>query len=344
MSRFLAVLGASCLVYCLASPALFASCVAGPPLDVATMNASGASETLYPCAIAPGSCSNPGNEPNLAFWNTALLASGDLEDELVVILPGGSQDPTNVTWLGKASGFAGYRTLVLAYEGSVLGACDNFLGADADTCFEEVREEAVTGSITPSLAGVDDVAPEDSLEARLVDMLTEMDALHPADGWGAYLNAGVPDYGSIIVAGYSLGSGHAVYWAKAQACAGVVTISGPTDAYCDGDTSGDAAGYRRFVERLGCNYQMGAWLETGAHATPGDHRYASFHYREADHIRLDRNLRAWKASGVPGNQRSHVFLDVTDGYDFATQTPWPLWTADQHPHYMNLFCAAGGDL
>ena len=78
------------------------NCVNGPPVDATTGNNDLDDITIYACNISSdaANCDNPGGQPHRVFWNAALMASGTLEDELVLILPGNGQDPLNVESMG----------------------------------------------------------------------------------------------------------------------------------------------------------------------------------------------------------------------------------------------------
>lgn len=380
-SRLVGALLATAAILTAGAAAAQSNCVAGPPIDEATMNADGTALSRFACNITSdaANCDNPGNQPHRVFWNHDLLASGDLEDELVVILPGSGQDPTNVEWMGKAAAYAGYRTVILAYEGDTLGAaCGGQTGRAHSDCTAGFREDVLLG--TPAApVGVTDVHRANSIELRLLDLLADMDANYPADGWDAYFTGSDLHHDQIVVSGYSLGSGHASYWAKLERFAGVVTISGPTDHSCV-DFPYDRGLHPGLFYPLGCTNALDAWIrDDDSVATPGTVRYGAFHAHEATFDKLDGITRAWDHFGLPRLPGRALTLDVTDAYDFGTQSPWPLTTAAHRfsfktpvpascsahqaaaadgclerdatsslplvfPLYQNLYCAAGGDL
>jgi hypothetical protein len=360
------------------------NCVNGPPVDEAAMNADSTALDVFACAITsmPANCDNPGNQPHKIFWNHVLLASGDVEDELVVILPGEGQDPRNVEWLGKAAAYAGYRTIVLAYEGDALStACGSSVGTAYNDCTQGFRTDVILGTpVAP--AGVTDIHRANSAELRLLDLLAYLHTTYPVNGWDQYFGGATLQHDKIIISGYSLGSGHAAFWAKLARFAGVVTLSGPTDSSCS-EFPHDRMLHPGLFYPLGCTNTLAAWIRTENPSTPGTVRYGAFHAQEATFDKLDAITRAWDNFGLPRLPGTHLVLDVTDGYNFATRQPWPLSKGEHrysfntpvpgacsghqataadgclarnqpgspgsglplvYPLYMNLYCAAGGDL
>ena len=353
-------------------------CVNGPPIDETALNASLSNLSLSPCNLTTDpNCDNPGGQSHEVFWNNSLLGAGDLEDELVVLLPGSRQNPSNLTWIGKASAYAGYRTVILAYEGDRLEDVANNCSTDYSTCVREFRRDVILGNPVPSAAT--DIHPANSVEQRLLDVLDRLHTLNPADGWDTYRTGANLNHNEIIVSGFSLGSGHASFWAKIEQFAGVVTISGPTDSECV-DFPYDRSLHPGLYYPLGCTNTLAAWIRANNHDTPGSDRYGIFHRDEALFGKLDVLIRAWDSFGLPRLPGNHLVMDFTDAYDFTTQQPWPL-TAEGHrfsfnssyagscsahqaaaadrcleidpgnsslplvfPMYMNLYCAAGDDL
>lgn len=373
-------LGASMYTFAVRAAVAASNCTLGPPADIAALSAALSFLAIDPCTVSTdaANCANPGNDSNTALWNSTLQASGDLNDELVVFLPGGGQNPANLGWFGQAAAFAGYRTIGLAYEGDSLeNACGSLSGDAHSECVRLFRRDVILG--TPSApAGVTDVHRANSAEQRLLDALAHLDTTYPNDGWDQYSNGATPEYDKIIIAGYSLGSGHAAFWARIEAFAGAVTLSGPTDSSCV-PFSFDRNLHPGLFYPLGCTVAMARWIRDEAPATPGTRRYGAFHAAEATFGKLDAIIRAWDNFGLPRPPGEHLTLDVTGGYDFASRTPWPL-AGDEHrfsfntevpqncsghqaaaadscleidagsglpqvfPLYMQMFCGAGRDL
>jgi hypothetical protein len=120
----------------------------------------------------------------------------------------------------------------------------------------------------------------------LLDLLANLDATHPGDGWGQYLNgAAALNHNKIIISGYSLGSGHAAFWASLERFAGVVTISGPTDSSCV-QFPLDRTLHPGLFYPLGCTNTLADWIRENP-ATPGTLRYGAFHAQEAVFPKLD---------------------------------------------------------
>jgi hypothetical protein len=233
------------------------------------------------------------------------------------------------------------------------------------------------GTPTPT-AGVTDVHRANSVELRLLDLLADLDAANPGDGWDAYFSGSDLEFDDIIIGGYSLGSGHATFWARIERFSGVMSLSGPTDYYC-GDFPHDRSLHPGLFYPLGCTNILAGWIQDETHDTPGADRYAAFHAEEAFLYKLDGLTRVWDHFGIPRLPGPHLAVDVTGVFDFSAGTPWPV-SGPEHrfsfgpplpagcsgheaaavdtcleldassnlplafPLYMHLFCAAGDDL
>ena len=185
------------------------NCIAGPPATAALGAADLTDQLVDPCAISsdPANCDNPGGQSHLVIWNDMLLSSGDLEDELVVFLPGNGQTPTNLEWIARAASYAGYRTVSIAYEGDTMGvACVGETGQAFSTCMRKFRRDALLGDATPT-AGVTAILPANSVEQRLLDLLGDLDSNNPGDGWDAYFSGSDLEFDDIIIGAIRWGRG-----------------------------------------------------------------------------------------------------------------------------------------
>jgi hypothetical protein len=173
----------------------------------------------------------------------------------------------------------------------------------------------------------------DSIEQRLIDLLNHLITTEPASGWDAYLDGtgpmAIPVWSSIIVSGFSQGSGHAAYLAKDHLVKGVVTFAGPADPP-NAKTDPTPA--------------IANWIANGPHATPGDHRYGEIHVAEGlDFDKPANTLMAWNAFGIPGCAP----YDVTRT---SALRPWPyqgpehrFWINYRYPDGCSAHNATGAD-
>lgn len=360
---------------------VYSSCDIGPPGF--NGNPSGfrpfLAQSLFACdpliTSDPVNCSNPGGEPHRVYVDADLEASGDLHAELVVVLPGSGQDPANTDAILKSSAYAGYRTIGLAFEGlSLNAACGSSFGAAYSTCTDDFRSEVVYGGVF--------INPVNSIEQRLLDLLQYLDNAFPAGGWDDYYTGavyGYPaqlNYDNIVIAGYSLGSGHAAYWAKDHTFYGVVTAAGPSDHYSFFMFHFDPV---LMTFTFTQHHRLADWI-LGSHAT-GSNRYAMYHVGEGSD-KGDLLSKAWDSFGIPTNP-SGVPLDVTEAWDGVSPIlAWPYTGSEQRfsintsyiepdcnahlatgadacvaddfdivanlpsivPVYMHMFCSAGNDL
>lgn len=200
---------------------------------------------------------------------------------LVVFLPGQGRRPKCCLDFLTEAASLGFHAIGLTYDNAVaVGA--RCLGRPA--CYGEIRRNLFDGA-TPGRFSA--VPPRDTIEHRLVSLLSYLNALYPTGGWAPYLpsSSSVPDYARIVLAGHSDGGGEAAFIASVRAVKGVVVFSGPLDA----DSQDVAAPWLSAV-RLG-------------RATPAGRFYAFEHTGDpyAAPIRAD-----WTAMGLDG-------LDATGG-------------------------------
>jgi hypothetical protein len=151
----------------------------------------------------------------------AVAASG----RLFVMLPGTSGVPTVYEDVVRRGAQRGYHAIGLTYpnDDAVSVLCPGTGPAD---CAGAVRREVITGADASPLVAVD---PANSIDGRLLALLTYLSANFPAEGWGRYLVNGAVDWSLITVAGHSQGAGHAGFIAKLRDVNRVVMFSGPGD-------------------------------------------------------------------------------------------------------------------
>ena len=310
-------------------------CASGPPgLLGNPVGPISAAEFLVsetdPCTISssPSQCVNAAKLKHRVAVSKSLSSTGKLRRKLVVVLPGSGRNPANVSIWQNSAAYAGYRTIGITYSGSSLDdACpsvERTLNFEEETqygkCVEQFRSAVLYGGVVPdhgkpNSGQVLDAA--NSIELRLLDLLNHLSRTDPAGGWDQYLNrsnSGAVQlaYAKIIVAGYSLGSGHAARWATDARFAGVVTLAGPTDSSLRYVPSNDP---RKLSVPI---VVLAPWIR-GSHATPGERRAALVHLGEGQD-KLDVLGQVWDRFGLAGKAP----LDLTQAWNPKPgRLPWP---------------------
>jgi hypothetical protein len=157
----------------------------------------------------------------------------------------------------------GLHAINLRYFSAGGVVADVCRGVADQACAENLRAEQLTGENVSAQFAVNRT---NSIENRLVSLLSHLDQRFPDSGWGAYLEAGVPAWSRIVVAGHSQGTNVAAFLAREYRVARVAMFAGPTE-------SGNAAGRQPVA-------QPSAWL-LGPHATPSDRYFAFGHSLDA---------------------------------------------------------------
>jgi hypothetical protein len=255
----------------------FKSCLAALMLLVGFSGhaALAAGRVVY---TVPANDTDPGIQrflgPNWILYNPPLKTTADL----LVYLAGTSRGPSArppfralQSFLGAAAD-QGYRVIALEYNNypAELQIC----ARNPDpACAADFREKRIFGDNATAL--IDDT-PAESIVNRLTKLIEYLDRTHPDEGWGAYLDNGMPRWSRIAVAGHSQGAGMAAFLAKRVALARVVLLSGPSDFTVPGRV-------------------LAPWISSPG-ATPPDRWYAMYHQQE----RLAPVLqRACAALGIP---------------------------------------------
>jgi hypothetical protein len=127
--------------------------------------------------------------------------------------------------------YAGYRLIVLGWpnDGVTQEVCRH---ATDRTCYDALRRERLYGEDASDLA---EVAPNDSIVGRLVTLLRYLDAEHPDEGWGGYLDGAEVRWDRVIGAGWSEGGTMIAYLGKEHALAGELLLAPGLDLYSNPD-------------------------------------------------------------------------------------------------------------
>lgn len=134
--------------------------------------------------------------------------------ELVVHLPGLTNEPGNQVKLLETAAYAGFRAIGLVWRNGTLVSSDCTTAVDFNACLSDTRTERGFGS------------DAESIQSELTTLLNSLHADYPLDGWGDFLSGGLPAWGKIILSGYSEGGNQAAFMAKQVRFNSVVLISG----------------------------------------------------------------------------------------------------------------------
>ena len=159
------------------------------------------------------------DDPSLVFDTQAPPGA-----PLVVFFPGTDGTPERShDFLSVVAG-QGYRVIGLEYDDTpaVSQTCPKDPDPDCSTTFRRMR---VYGD---GQARVDN-PPAEAIVVRLSMLLQALDARHPGEGWGQYLDGDRPRWDRIVVSGLSQGAGMAAFIAKKHEVARVVLFSSPWD-------------------------------------------------------------------------------------------------------------------
>jgi hypothetical protein len=172
---------------------------------------------VAPSATDPG-LSGP-NDMNLAVRGPRSSWNG----LLVVFLAGSGGKPQCCRGFLDEAASLGFHAVGLTYDNTVaVGTrCLNDLA-----CYGAVRLDVFDGADPSAPTGV---TMENGVAHRLVALLSTLARDHPADGWGAFLSHGRPNYRSIVWAGHSQGGGEAAFIGTIRAVRGVISLSSPPD-------------------------------------------------------------------------------------------------------------------
>ncbi len=143
----------------------------------------------------------------LADHYAYLNPGARLRQQLLIFFPGSCAPPSPYRSFLREAANDGYHAIGLSYPNcpEVNATCFAQMPIDPD-CHEKMRTERLDGSdATPLIA----VAPANAILNRIVKLLEFLEANHPGNGWGAFLDGGAPRWSSIAVAGHSQGAGHA---------------------------------------------------------------------------------------------------------------------------------------
>lgn len=161
------------------------------------------------------------NANNVVMSNLSTPFSG----KLVVFLPGSNGAPGGYRSVLAAATRLGHRAIGLTYVNNF--TIDQLCAADSDVnCDLKARTEIITGRDTSMLVAVDRT---NSIENRLIALLSYLIVQQPDRGWDRFLLSGQLQWDRIIISGHSQGGGHAALIAKLNRVRRVAMFAAPAD-------------------------------------------------------------------------------------------------------------------
>lgn len=147
---------------------------------------------------------------------------------LSVFYPGTGSSPCEVGAILQQGATRGYHVIGLSYPNAeaVNTVCNQGAARNDTSCFENMRNEVVTGSQVSPYVSVD---TNNSIEGRLLSLLQYLKSTYPSEGWDTFLTGGTINWANVYVGGHSQGSGHAAYQGKIRAVGRVSIYSGVSD-------------------------------------------------------------------------------------------------------------------
>jgi dienelactone hydrolase len=230
------------------------------------------------------------NEPNYVTYRRDVGAGAPV----TVFLPGTEGQPRNARMLLDVVADQGFRVIGLEYNDtpSVIEVCGRRLSSD---CSESFRARRIFGS--GGNVDIDD-RPWESIANRLASLLTYLNE-HDSKAWGGYLVDGKPDWGHLVVSGFSQGAGMAAYIAKTEKLRRVVLFSGPGDS-------------------TGPSHQPVPWLYRSG-ATPPSRWFAEYHRHERNSAVI---ANAYRVLEIPDSNVLVFDLGFPEGFGIYRLDPF----------------------
>jgi pimeloyl-ACP methyl ester carboxylesterase len=233
------------------------------------------------------------NHPHRIFLDAAATPRG----QLLVFLPGTGATTADQDEFGRTAAGLGYHVAYLMYPNDVAAAvCQD---DEDEGSFEKFRREIIAGGEFDARVKVNRA---DSIENRLLRLITWLAANRAAEGWRQFLADDGVAWSKVVLAGHSQGGGHAQLLAKDHAVARVVVLGSPKD----------------YSFRHG---RPAAWY--GGGATPATRMFAFVHEQDTQAITYEQQLENLRASGlttvadtdglVPPYEHAHVLTTNQPG-------------------------------
>ncbi len=224
-------------------------------------------DPVQPLSVAPSATDasiDDHGQHHLVYLDPGVGHAG----KLFVFLAGSGGAPQFYQRVCQVAAARGYHALGLSYPNAESINEDICAGSPDPDCQEKVRLETLDGTDRTPLV---DVNPANSIENRLLQLLTYLARERPGEGWDAFLSAGQLRWDRIAVAGHSQGGGHAAMIGKVHAVQRVAMFSATEPA---------------------------PWT-TEPLATPPDRFYGFAHQLEESVAAITRSWRNLQIPGMP---------------------------------------------
>ena len=168
-------------------------------------------------------------ERNLYHFIAAPLLNDSI-NSLYVNLPGSGGLPEQYQIISKHAATLGYHVINLAYPN--WPAVRTLIQDQSDIDLpEKIRRERLYGEDQTDFI---QVTPHDSIENRIIKLLSYNHKNHPEEQWDQFLESdNTLRWDKIVVGGHSQGAGHAAYLAKQHVLKGIIMFAGPGDSIKD---------------------------------------------------------------------------------------------------------------
>ncbi len=216
-------------------------------------------------------------DPNISQYNNVhticvpgLSPSGH---DLFVFLPGTDGAPIVYTNIVQEAARQGFYAVGLMYVNG--DAVNNLCALQTDsTCHENVRLEVFDGTNRTALV---DVSRTDSIDNRLIKLLTYLDAQYPSFDWAQFLDgSGGVRWSNVTIAGHSQGGGHAAMIGKVRPVKRVMMFAS-MDWYFTGNRPAD-------------------WVSSPGMTKP--ERYFGFGHYDDELVSSNRLVAFWEELGL----------------------------------------------
>lgn len=208
------------------------------------------------------------NDPHSVYYDPAPKKRG----ELLVFIPGTNGKTLGTKLFCRLAVDLGYHVISLMYPDDKSATAVKS-SSDKDA-FEKFRKEIIYGGdLSPAI----EVNRANSIENRLIKLLSYLDKQNPDRKWGQFLNStGGLKYEKITFSGQSQGGGHATLIAMDHKVARVLMFSSPKDY----------------------STEPAAWYKVGA--TPAGRFFAFVHEQDRQGCNYVQQLEILKKLGMTG--------------------------------------------
>jgi len=145
--------------------------------------------------------------------------------KLLLFIGGSFSSPNDYTYICKHSATIGLDVISISYPNNIPSA--TLTSSNDLFIFDNFRDEICFGNQVSNEVSVSKL---NSINTRTLKLIQYLNNTYPDQDWGQYLTSlNNVDWSKIIIAGHSLGAGHACYLGKKKLVERVVMFSGTND-------------------------------------------------------------------------------------------------------------------